>query len=74
MGFYIALAHYKQSVLVAHVVEHLVIGVVRGSYCVYVEVLHLDDVRFLKLGGHVSSRLGVVFMPVYALEYERFAV
>ena len=74
VGLDVTLADYENAVLVAHVVEHLIVGIVSGSDGVDVEVLHLNHIGFLKLPRDISACFGVVFVSVDSLELHRLAV
>ena len=74
VAFHIRLVNHVDTVLVAKVVHHRIVRVMRHTERVDVETLHQDDVLFHSLVGHSAAVIRVEFVAVHAVEFYRHAV
>ena len=74
VALHVGLGQHVESILVAQVVEHGVVGVVAGAHGIDVQPLHGLNVFFYLLVGDGSSVHGAEVMAVHAVEHHSLAV
>ena len=72
--FEISLVHQVDTILVAEVVPHRVVRVVRGAYCVEVELLEQLQILYHSLAAHDVALQRVCLVAVYALDEDCLAI
>ena len=70
----IGLSQHVHAVLVAEVVEHRVVGIVRGTYSIDIQALHAQNVLFNLLRSDGSSVDGREVMTIDTMEHHALAI
>ena len=74
MTLHIGLGQYIQTILVAKVVEHRIVGIVRRTHSIDIETFHRLDVFFHLFSRDGTSIYRAEVMTVYAMEHHALAV